>query len=172
MGLIVNDLDTILFSIQKASQLVKEIRRRVETDKFIMFFLFLVVCEVVALIVVKVVNPGNRDIRDIRGLVPPAPARRLLFLPAKFRGREKEVAMEESLKMKAKLVPIGQDMHDIQEQLVTFCIPWRILHQGCTSRSTVDKIRHLFETFFTEKGSRPYIREDNWIKRVLIPEIF
>ncbi|RZC56110.1 hypothetical protein C5167_014963 [Papaver somniferum] len=59
MGRIVNDLDTIQFSIKKASQLVKEIGRRI-------------------------VNPGNKDIRDIPGLAPPAPARRLLSLPANY----------------------------------------------------------------------------------------
>ncbi|KAI3887429.1 hypothetical protein MKX03_022109 [Papaver bracteatum] len=84
MGRIVNDLDTIQFSIKKASQLVKEIGRRVATDKCIMFFLFLVVCGVVAIIIVKIVNPGNKDIRDIPGLAPPAPARRLLSLVANY----------------------------------------------------------------------------------------
>ncbi|KAH9766539.1 putative plant SNARE 13 [Citrus sinensis] len=57
MGRIVNELDTIQFSIKKASQLVKEIGR-------------------------QVVNPNNKDIRDIPGLAPPAPARRLLSLQA------------------------------------------------------------------------------------------
>ncbi|KAK1390309.1 putative plant SNARE 13 [Heracleum sosnowskyi] len=81
MGRIVNELDTIQFSIKKASQLVKEIGRQVATDKCIMLFLFLVVCGVIAVIVVKIVNPSNKDIRDIPGLAPPAPtARRLLYL--------------------------------------------------------------------------------------------
>ncbi|CAH9114903.1 unnamed protein product [Cuscuta epithymum] len=79
MGRIVNELDTIQFSIKKASQLVKEIGRQVATDKCIMLFLFLIVCGVVAIIVVKIVNPNNKDIRDIPGLAPPAPARRLLL---------------------------------------------------------------------------------------------
>ncbi|OVA13530.1 Target SNARE coiled-coil domain [Macleaya cordata] len=78
MGRIVNELDTIQFSIKKASQLVKEIGRRVATDKCIMLFLFLIVCGVIAVIIVKIVNPNNKDIRDIPGLAPPAPARRLL----------------------------------------------------------------------------------------------
>ncbi|ESR32479.1 hypothetical protein WN944_025239 [Citrus x changshan-huyou] len=82
MGRIVNELDTIQFSIKKASQLVKEIGRQVATDKCIMLFLFLIVCGVIAIIVVKVVNPNNKDIRDIPGLAPPAPARRLLSLQA------------------------------------------------------------------------------------------
>ncbi|OVA16661.1 Target SNARE coiled-coil domain [Macleaya cordata] len=83
MGRIVNELDTIHFSIKKASQLVKEIGRQVATDKCIMLFLFLVVCGVIAIIIVKVVNPNNKDIRDIPGLAPPAPAsRRLLSVPA------------------------------------------------------------------------------------------
>ncbi|KAK9934127.1 hypothetical protein M0R45_021283 [Rubus argutus] len=77
MGRIVNELDTIQFSIKKATQLVKEIGRQVATDKCIMFFLLLVVCGVIAIIIVKVVNPNNKDIRDIPGLAPPA-ARRLL----------------------------------------------------------------------------------------------
>ncbi|KAG6594039.1 putative plant SNARE 13, partial [Cucurbita argyrosperma subsp. sororia] len=80
MGRIVNELDTINFSIKKASQLVKEIGRQVATDKCIMLFLFLIVCGVIAIIVVKIVNPNNKDIRDIPGLAPPAPARRLLYL--------------------------------------------------------------------------------------------
>ncbi|OWM67388.1 novel plant SNARE 13 [Punica granatum] len=80
MGRIVNDLDTIQFSIKKASQLVKEIGRQVATDKCIMLFLFLIVCGVIAIIIVKIVNPSNKDIRDIPGLAPPAPTRRLLYL--------------------------------------------------------------------------------------------
>ncbi|KAL9674484.1 hypothetical protein QQ045_030756 [Rhodiola kirilowii] len=79
MGRIVNDLDTIQFSIKKASQLVKEIGRQVATDKCIMMFLFLIVCGVIAIIVVKIVHPNNKNIRDIPGLAPPAvTARRLL----------------------------------------------------------------------------------------------
>ncbi|XP_061989502.1 novel plant SNARE 13 [Rosa rugosa] len=77
MGRIVNELDTIQFSIKKATQLVKEIGRQVATDKCIMLFLLLIVCGVIAIIIVKVVNPNNKDIRDIPGLAPPA-ARRLL----------------------------------------------------------------------------------------------
>ncbi|CAK9328890.1 unnamed protein product [Citrullus colocynthis] len=80
MGRIVNELDTINFSIKKASQLVKEIGRQVATDKCIMLFLFLIVCGVIAIIVVKIVNPNDKNIRDIPGLAPPAPARRLLYL--------------------------------------------------------------------------------------------
>ncbi|KMT15446.1 hypothetical protein BVRB_3g059810 [Beta vulgaris subsp. vulgaris] len=81
MGRIVNELDTIQFSLKKASQLVKEIGRQVATDKCIMLFLFLIVCGVIAIIVVKIVNPKNKDIRDIPGLAPPAPAaRRLLYV--------------------------------------------------------------------------------------------
>ncbi|GKV10441.1 hypothetical protein SLEP1_g21802 [Rubroshorea leprosula] len=80
MGRIVNELDTIQFSIKKASQLVKEIGRQVATDKCIMLFLFLIVCGVIAIIVVKIVNPNNKDIKDIPGLAPPAPARRLLYV--------------------------------------------------------------------------------------------
>lgn len=78
MGRIVNELDTIQFSIKKASQLVKEIGRQVATDKCIMLFLLLIVCGVIAIIIVKVVNPSNKNIRDIPGLAPPAPSRRLL----------------------------------------------------------------------------------------------
>ncbi|KAK7291752.1 hypothetical protein RIF29_07136 [Crotalaria pallida] len=81
MGRIVNDLDSIQFSIKKASQLVKEIGRQVATDKCIMLFLFLIVCGVIAIIVVKIVNPHNKDIRDIPGLAPPVPSsRRLLYV--------------------------------------------------------------------------------------------
>ncbi|XP_025688852.1 novel plant SNARE 13 isoform X1 [Arachis hypogaea] len=80
MGRIVNELDSIQFSIKKASQLVKEIGRQVATDKCIMLLLVLIVCGVIAIIVVKIVNPHNKDIRDIPGLAPPAPSRRLLYL--------------------------------------------------------------------------------------------
>jgi SNARE protein len=80
MGRVVNHLDTIQFSIKKASQLVKEIGRQVATDKCIMGFLFLIVCGVVAIIIVKIVNPNNKDIRDIPGLAPPAQSRKLLYL--------------------------------------------------------------------------------------------
>ncbi|CAI0433241.1 unnamed protein product [Linum tenue] len=80
MERIVNELDTIQFSIKKASQLVKEIGRQVATDKCIMLFLVLIVCGVIAIIIVKIVNPNNKDIRDIPGLAPPAPARKLLYL--------------------------------------------------------------------------------------------
>ncbi|KAL9274143.1 putative plant SNARE 13, partial [Drosera capensis] len=79
MGRIVNDLDTIHFSIKKASQLVKEIGRQVATDKCIMLFLFLVVCGVVAIIIVKIVNPHNKSIGDIPGLAPPASTSRRLL---------------------------------------------------------------------------------------------
>lgn len=79
MGRIVNELDTIQFSLKKASQLVKEIGRQVATDKCIMAFLFLIVCGVIAIIVVKIVNPHNKAIRDIPGLAPPAPAARRLL---------------------------------------------------------------------------------------------
>ncbi|XP_011100675.1 novel plant SNARE 12 [Sesamum indicum] len=79
MGRIVNELDTIQFSIKKASQLVKEIGRQVATDKCIMLFLFLIVCGVIAIIIVKIVNPNNKSIRDIPGLAPPASTRRRLL---------------------------------------------------------------------------------------------
>ncbi|KAL2338886.1 hypothetical protein Fmac_013332 [Flemingia macrophylla] len=79
MGRIVNELDSIQFSIKKASQLVKEIGRQVATDKCIMLFLLLIVIGVIAIIVVKIVNPHNKDIRDIPGLAPPVPTRRLLY---------------------------------------------------------------------------------------------
>ncbi|KAI9173534.1 hypothetical protein LWI28_002847 [Acer negundo] len=79
MNRIVNELDSIHFSIKKASQLVKEIGRQVATDKCIMALLFLIVIGVVVIIIVKLVHPGNKDIRDIPGLAPPAQTRRLLW---------------------------------------------------------------------------------------------
>ncbi|KDP45989.1 hypothetical protein JCGZ_11892 [Jatropha curcas] len=81
MSRIVNELDSIHFSIKKASKLVKEIGRQVATDRCIMSMLFLIVAGVVAIIIVKLVNPNNKDIRDIPGLAPPAQARRLLWKP-------------------------------------------------------------------------------------------
>ncbi|KAG0470331.1 hypothetical protein HPP92_017031 [Vanilla planifolia] len=79
MGRIVNDLDTVHFTIKKASQLVKEIGRQVATDKCIMLFLLLIVCGVIAIIIVKIVNPHNKNIRDIPGLAPPAQTSRRLL---------------------------------------------------------------------------------------------
>ncbi|KAJ4953907.1 hypothetical protein NE237_030739 [Protea cynaroides] len=78
MSRIVNELDSIHFSIKRASRLVKEIGRQVATDKCIMAMLVLIVIGVIAIIIVKLVNPNNKDIRDIPGLAPPAPARKLL----------------------------------------------------------------------------------------------
>lgn len=79
MGRIVNELDSIHFSIKKASQLVKEIGRQVATDRCIMALLFLIVIGVIAVIIVKLVNPNNKDIRDIPGLAPPASTNRKLL---------------------------------------------------------------------------------------------
>ncbi|XP_062215519.1 novel plant SNARE 12-like [Phragmites australis] len=67
-----NELDSVHFSLKKASQLVKEIGRQVATDKCIMAFLFLIVLGVIAIIVVKIVHPKDKNIRDIPGLAPPA----------------------------------------------------------------------------------------------------
>ncbi|CAL9131110.1 unnamed protein product [Musa acuminata var. zebrina] len=72
MSRIVNELDSIHFSIKKASQLVKEIGRQVATDRCIMGMLFLIVIGVITIIIVKLVHPNNKDIRDIPGLAPPA----------------------------------------------------------------------------------------------------
>ncbi|WOL05271.1 plant SNARE 11 [Canna indica] len=72
MSRIVNELDSIHFSIKKASQLVKEIGRQVATDRCIVAMLFLIVIGVIAIIIVKLVHPNNKDIRDIPGLAPPA----------------------------------------------------------------------------------------------------
>ncbi|XP_031476836.1 novel plant SNARE 11-like [Nymphaea colorata] len=79
MSRIVNELDSIHFSIKKASQLVKEIGRQVATDRCIMAMLFIIVCGVIAIIVVKIVNPNNKEIRDIPGLAPPVMSRKLLW---------------------------------------------------------------------------------------------
>ncbi|KAL6349357.1 hypothetical protein AAG906_034013 [Vitis piasezkii] len=72
MSRIVNELDSIHFSIKKASQLVKEIGRQVATDRCIMALLFILVIGVIAVIIVKLVNPNNKDIQDVPGLAPPA----------------------------------------------------------------------------------------------------
>ncbi|KAB5573963.1 hypothetical protein DKX38_001157 [Salix brachista] len=53
MSRIVNELDSIHFSIKKASKMVKEIGRQVATDKCIMGLLFLIVIGVIAIIIVK-----------------------------------------------------------------------------------------------------------------------
>ncbi|CAN6220081.1 unnamed protein product [Urochloa humidicola] len=77
MSRVVNELDSIHFSIKKASKLVKEISRQVATDRCIMAMLFLIVAGVIAVIIVKIVNPHNKDIPNIPGLAPPV-SRRLL----------------------------------------------------------------------------------------------
>ncbi|XP_058085928.1 novel plant SNARE 11-like isoform X2 [Magnolia sinica] len=79
MSRIVNELDSIHFSIKKASQLVKEIGRQVATDRCIMALLFLIVLGVVAIMIVKIVKPNNKDIRNIPGFAPPALNRKLLW---------------------------------------------------------------------------------------------
>ncbi|XP_038991159.1 novel plant SNARE 11-like [Hibiscus syriacus] len=81
MSSIVNELDSIIFSMKKASKLVKEFSRQIATDKCIMTMLFLIVMGVITIIVVKLVNPKNKDIPDIPGLTPPAMSRRLLGYP-------------------------------------------------------------------------------------------
>ncbi|KAK4551263.1 hypothetical protein RGQ29_032431 [Quercus rubra] len=79
MSQVVNELDSIHFSIKKASQLVKELGTQVATDRCIMAVLFLIVIGVIAFIIVKLVNPNNKDIRDIPGLAPPAMTRELVW---------------------------------------------------------------------------------------------
>ncbi|CAN6462823.1 unnamed protein product [Victoria cruziana] len=79
MSRIVNELDSIHFSIKKASQLVKEIGRQVATDRCILAMLFIIVCGVIAIIIVKILNPNNKEIRDIPGLAPPVMSRKLLW---------------------------------------------------------------------------------------------
>jgi SNARE protein len=81
MSRVVNELDSIHFSIKKASKLVKEVGRQVATDKCIMALLCLIVIGVIAIIIVKIVNPHNKNIADIPGLAPPA-NRKLLWIPA------------------------------------------------------------------------------------------
>ncbi|ONK55601.1 uncharacterized protein A4U43_UnF1130 [Asparagus officinalis] len=79
MSRIVNELDSIHFSIKKATKLVKEIGRQVATDRCIMAMLVLIVIGVIAIIIVKIVNPHNKAIRDIPGLAPPAQSNRKLL---------------------------------------------------------------------------------------------
>ncbi|KAI9089077.1 hypothetical protein K1719_029356 [Acacia pycnantha] len=79
MSRIVNELDSIHFSIKRATKLVKELGRQVATDKCIMALLVLIVIGVIAIIIVKIVHPNNKDIRDIPGLAPPAQTRKLLW---------------------------------------------------------------------------------------------
>lgn len=86
MGRIVNDLDTVHFSIKKATQLVKEIGRQMACDKLIMVFLLIIVLGVIAIIVVKIVHPNNKSIPDIPGLAPPAPTSRRLLSAEAWRG--------------------------------------------------------------------------------------
>ncbi|KAG0454326.1 hypothetical protein HPP92_025630 [Vanilla planifolia] len=71
MSRIVNEIDTINFSIKKASEVAKEISRQVATDRCILAMLFLIVLGVIVIVIIKVVNPSNKDISDIPGLAPP-----------------------------------------------------------------------------------------------------
>lgn len=78
LGRINNEMDTLQFSLKKASGLVKEIGRQMATDRCIMFFLFLVVAGIIAVVVVKVVNSSNKH-GQAPELPPPAARRRLLL---------------------------------------------------------------------------------------------
>uniref|UniRef100_A0A7N2N4F3 t-SNARE coiled-coil homology domain-containing protein n=1 Tax=Quercus lobata TaxID=97700 RepID=A0A7N2N4F3_QUELO len=73
MSQVVNELDSIHFSIKKASQLVKELG----CHGWVYYGITLP--EVIAIIIVKLVNPNNKDIRDIPGLAPPAMTQELLW---------------------------------------------------------------------------------------------
>ncbi|XP_016199046.1 novel plant SNARE 11-like isoform X1 [Arachis ipaensis] len=79
MSRVVNELDSIHFSMKRASKLAKQLGRQIATDKCIMMLLFLIVIGVIAIVIVKLINPNNQDIRDIPGLGPPALTRRLLW---------------------------------------------------------------------------------------------
>ncbi|KAK1408961.1 hypothetical protein QVD17_41144 [Tagetes erecta] len=76
----VNELDSIHFSIKKASQFLKEIGRQVATDQCFMTLLFLIAAGVIAIIIVKLMYPNNKDTRDVPRLGPPAVNRRLLWI--------------------------------------------------------------------------------------------
>ncbi|KAG0454317.1 hypothetical protein HPP92_025621 [Vanilla planifolia] len=78
MSRIVNEIDTINFSIKKASEVAKEISRQVATDRCILAMLFLIVLGVIVIVIIKVLNPSNKDISDIPGLAPPV-NRKLLW---------------------------------------------------------------------------------------------
>ncbi|KAG0614159.1 hypothetical protein M758_6G155400 [Ceratodon purpureus] len=82
LGRIVNELDTIHFSIKKAAQMVREIGKQMATDKCIMGFLFLVVAGIVTVIVVKIVQGQSKSKAKtsdaVAPTVAPAGARRLL----------------------------------------------------------------------------------------------
>ncbi|KAI3493575.1 hypothetical protein L1887_40776 [Cichorium endivia] len=79
MNRIIGDLDSINFSIKKASRLVKELGRQVATDRCIMSMVFLIVIGVVMIIIVKLIHPDNKDIEDVPGLAPPVINRKLLW---------------------------------------------------------------------------------------------
>ncbi|CAN1333883.1 Novel plant SNARE 11 [Linum perenne] len=79
MSRVVNELDSIHFSMKRASKLVKEIGRQFATDKAIMSMLFLIVLGIITIIIVKIMDPTNKDIQDIPGLAPPAMTRKLLL---------------------------------------------------------------------------------------------
>lgn len=78
VGRITNELDTIQFSLKKASQLVKEIGRQLATDKCVMFFLLLITAGIIAITIVKLVYPDKKE-SQVQDLTPPARGRRLLF---------------------------------------------------------------------------------------------
>ncbi|KMZ60400.1 putative plant snare [Zostera marina] len=81
MNRIVNELDSVNFSLKKASKLAMELGRQLATDKCIMSMLFIIFLGVISIIVVKIVHPKNKDISDIPGLAPPVVDRKLLWIP-------------------------------------------------------------------------------------------
>lgn len=78
-----NEMDTLQFSLKKASRLVKQIGRQIATDRCIMFFLFLILVGIIAIVIVKLVHPTNKNIQ-VPGLTPPAARRRLLLSASDF----------------------------------------------------------------------------------------
>lgn len=73
-----NEMDTLQFSLKKASKLVKEIGRQIATDRCIMFFLVIIVVGVIAVIIVKLVHPSNKN-AQVPAPTPPAARRLLLY---------------------------------------------------------------------------------------------
>lgn len=57
-----NDLDEIHFSMKKARQVIRDLARRLATDRCIMFVLLLVVIGIVVIVVLKITGVGDVNV--------------------------------------------------------------------------------------------------------------
>ncbi|MCL7033346.1 hypothetical protein MKW94_013560 [Papaver nudicaule] len=79
-----------------------------------------------------------------------------------IRGEEFEVAIEECLKLKAKLVPIDREVGYFHIE-----IPWKVSFQRYMALRKEPSKEHLME-----EGSRSYVRESTRVGRIHCPELY